>query len=191
VGRIDAPEAAIAPIVDGVVDPMWAQARQISTTIPVIGSGGATATAKLLWDSGYLYVLVNVADPVLDESSTNLYEQDSVEIFVDPDNGKTTGFDDDDGQYRISFSNRQSVDGGFAAADNLTSATAIVPGGYVVEARIQLDTIHPASDSLLGFELQVNDATGGRRTAASTWHDPTGVSYVNTSRWGVLRLTKH
>ncbi|GIH05563.1 beta-xylanase [Rhizocola hellebori] len=191
VGQADAPEATTAPIVDGVADPIWAQARQITTAIPVIGSGGATATAKLLWDNGYLYVLVNVTDAVLDQSSANLYEQDSVEIFVDPDNGKTTGFDDDDGQYRISFSNRQSVGGGFAAADNLTSATAVVPGGYLVEARIQLDTIRPHEDSLLGLELQVNDATGGRRTAATTWHDPTGVSYVNTSRWGVLQLTKH
>jgi endo-1,4-beta-xylanase len=45
-----------------------------------------------------------------------------------------------------------------------------------------------ARGALLGFDLQVNDATAGARTAAATWHDPTSLSYLNTSRWGVIRL---
>ncbi len=190
VGRVDVPKTSIAPIIDGVADPAWARGREVTTTIPVIGTGGATARAKLLWDSGYLYVFARITDPVLDEASPNPYEQDSIEIFVDPDNGKTPGYDDDDAQYRVSFTNRQTIDGGFVVRGDLTSATTVVPGGYVVEARIGLDTISPSSGSLLGFDLQVNDATGGRRTAATTWHDPTGLSYVNTSRWGVLRLVR-
>ncbi|WP_117215083.1 endo-1,4-beta-xylanase [Allorhizocola rhizosphaerae] len=191
VARVDARRTSVAPIIDGIADPVWARAREIATTVQVIGTGGATARARLLWDNEYLYVLARVTDASLDESSPNPYEQDSIEIFVDPDNGKTTGYDDDDTQYRISFTNRQTVGGGLAIdPTNLTSATAAVPGGYVVEARIALDTISPRDGSLLGFDLQVNDATGGRRTAASSWHDPTGAAYVNTSRWGVLRLVR-
>jgi endo-1,4-beta-xylanase len=114
-----------------------------------------------------------------------------VEIFVDPDNSKSLGYNDDDGQYRVSFTNHQSINGTFSAfaiADNLVSAARVAPGGYVVEASIQLDTITPAKGGLLGFDVQVNDATGGTRTAATTWHDPTGPSYLNTSRWGVAQL---
>jgi len=191
VSRVDA--ARGTPTVDGVVDAAWRRADAITTNVRIIGTGGATGTAKLLWDSGHLYVLVTVTDPVLDESATNPWEEDSVEIFVDPDNSKATGFDDDDGQYRVSFTNRQTITGtfgGFAIADNLTSAAAVVPGGYVVEASIELDTITPADGRLLGLEIQVNDATAGARTAAATWHDPTGLSFVNTSRWGVLHLTR-
>jgi endo-1,4-beta-xylanase len=58
----------------------------------------------------------------------------------------------------------------------------------VIEASIELDTIRPADGTLLGFDLQVNDATAGARTAARTWNDPTGLSFRNTSRWGVVRL---
>jgi endo-1,4-beta-xylanase len=179
------------PVVDGVPDRAWAHAAPISTGVQVAGAGGATATAKLLWDAGHLYVLATVADPVLDESSPNAFEQDSVEIFVDPDNSKNTGYNDDDGQYRISFSNAQTISGNFGGilvGDNLTSATRPVPGGYVVEAAITFDTTHPSRGTLIGFDLQVNDATGGARTAVSTWQDPTGLSYLNTSRWGATRL---
>lgn len=136
-------------------------------------------------------MLAQVTDPTLDESSANAFEQDSVEVFVDPNNGKTAGYDDDDGQYRVSFGNHQTINGNFssfAIAGNLASATRIVPGGYVVEVAITLNTLHPRFGTLVGFDLQVNDATAGVRTAATTWHDPTGLSFVNTSRWGVARL---
>jgi endo-1,4-beta-xylanase len=188
VGRVDA--ARGTPVIDGVPDRVWSRASQISTGVRVSGTG-ATATAKLLWDAGHLYVLATVADPTLDESSPNAFEQDSVEIFVDPDNSKNTGYNDDDGQYRISFSNAQTISsnfGGFLVNGNLTSATHLVPGGYVVEASIAFNTVHPAPGSLVGFDLQVNDATAGTRTAVTTWQDPTGRSFLNTSRWGVIHL---
>jgi endo-1,4-beta-xylanase len=189
VGTVEATRGT--PVIDGTVDRVWNHARTITTNVQVIGTGGATATAKLLWDSGHLYVLAMVTDPVLDESSANTFEQDSVELFVDPGNFKNTGFRDQDGQYRISFSNKQTISGNFnafAIANNLHSATRVVPGGYLVEASIDLPTIHPAPGTLIGFDLQVNDATAGARTAARTWRDPTGLSFINTSRWGVAKL---
>lgn len=181
------------PVLDGVAERAWSRARSITTNVRDSGAPGATATAKLLWDDRHLYVLATVTDPVLDESSPNAWEQDSIEIFVDPDNSKNTGYTDQDGQYRISFTNRQTISGNFdgaAIADNLRSAVRLVPGGYVVEAAIELDPVTPRPGSLVGFDLQVNDATDGVRTAAATWHDPTGRSYVDTSRWGVVRLVR-
>ncbi|HVQ95430.1 MAG TPA: sugar-binding protein [Mycobacteriales bacterium] len=74
-------------------------------------------------------------------------------------------------------------------ANNLTSATKLVPGGYVVEASIAFNPVTPHPGSLVGFDLQVNDATAGTRTAVTTWQDPTGLSFRNTSRWGTLHLT--
>ena len=180
------------PVIDGVADPIWDRATPTDTPVALSdGAGTATASVRLLWDSQRLYVLATVTDPTLDESSPNPWEQDSVEVFVDPDNGKTAGYADDDGQYRVSFSNRQSLGGNFnayAIAGNLTSTARRIPGGYVVEAAIDLTTAHPAPGTLLGFDLQVNDATAGARTGTRGWADPTGLSYVNTSRWGVIRL---
>ncbi|GAB3423863.1 endo-1,4-beta-xylanase [Flindersiella endophytica] len=189
VARTDASRAT--PVVDGVAEPAWARAPRVATGVQVSGNGGATATARLLWDSDHLYVLAEVTDPVLDESSPNTYEQDSIEIFLDPDNTKDSGYIDDDGQYRISFTNHQTITGNRFTqpliADNLVSATRTTPTGYIVEASIAFETPKPRN-SLLGFDLQVNDATAGTRTAARTWYDGTGRSFVDTSHWGVLQL---
>lgn len=182
-----------APVVDGVVDTAWSRVPEVTTGTRIQGTSGATAAVRAMWKAGTLYVLARVTDPVLSEESPNAWEQDSVEIFVDPENNKTRGYDDDDGQYRISFTGGKSVGGtfdAFAVKDNLTGAATRVAGGYVVEAAIRLPTVTLAQDALLGFDVQVNDATGTARTAAATWNDPTGRSYVDTSRWGVLRLAK-
>ncbi|MGW5162789.1 endo-1,4-beta-xylanase [Nonomuraea wenchangensis] len=181
-----------SPVLDGVVDPAWRAAPEIRTGTWIQGTSGATATVRSLWSGSTLYVLAQVTDPVLSEESPNAWEQDSVEIFVDPGNGKTKGYTDDDGQYRISFSGRLTVGGTFDAAgvkDNLRAVTRAVPGGYVVEAAIALPTATLRPGTLLGFDVQVNDATGAARTAAVTWNDATGRSYLDTSHWGVLRLS--
>ncbi|MGI5282570.1 endo-1,4-beta-xylanase [Nonomuraea polychroma] len=179
------------PVVDGVAEPVWRVAPEIRTATWIQGTSGATARVRSLWSGSTLYVLAQVADPTLSEESPNPWEQDSVEIFVDPGNGKTKGYTDDDGQYRVSFSGHVTVGGTFDAAgvkDNVTAVAKTVPGGYVVEAAIKLPTITLAEGTLLGFDVQVNDATGTAHTGAVTWNDATGRSYLDTSHWGVLRL---
>ncbi|MEU6785614.1 endo-1,4-beta-xylanase [Nonomuraea angiospora] len=179
------------PVLDGAVDRVWSAAPEIRTATWIQGTSGATAKVRSLWSGSTLYVLAQVADPMLSEESPNPWEQDSVEIFVDPGNGKTKGYEDDDGQYRISFSGRITVGGTFDAGgvkDHVKAVTRTVPGGYVVEAAIELPTITLAPGTLLGFDAQVNDASGTARTSAVTWNDATGRSYLDTSHWGVLRL---
>ena len=179
------------PVVDGLAEALWSRASEVRTATWIQGTTGATATVRALWDAGHVYVLARVTDPALSEESENPWEQDSVEIFVDPGNGKTKGYDDEDGQYRISFAGRTTVGGtfdAFAVRDNLTGAAKVVPGGYVIEASIRLPTVTPAIGGLLGFDVQVNDATGATRTAAVTWNDSSGRSYLSTAGWGVLDL---
>ncbi|GGL27298.1 endo-1,4-beta-xylanase [Planomonospora parontospora] len=181
------------PKVDGTVDAVWARAPEIRTATWVQGTAGATARVRALWDAGRLHVLARVSDPRLSEESPDAWQQDSVEIFVDADNGKTKGYGDDDGQYRISFTGRRTVGGPLdpaAIEGNLTSAVRQVPGGYVVEATIELPTAALGGDALLGFDVQVNDATGASRTAAATWSDPTGLAHLSTARWGVLGFAR-
>jgi endo-1,4-beta-xylanase len=181
------------PVLDGAVDRAWSAAPEIRTGTWIQGTSGATAKVRSLWSGSTLYVLAQVSDPTLAEESPNSWEQDSVEIFVDPGNGKTKGYEDDDGQYRISFSGRITVGGTFDAGgvkDHVKAVARTVPGGYVVEAAIDLPTLTLAPGTLLGFDAQVNDATGTARTSAVTWNDSTGRSYLDTSHWGVLRLTQ-
>ncbi len=188
VGFLSAPQVGTAPVIDGVVDDAWASAPVVTTDVQVEGAAGATAEVRVLWHDDAVDVLLRVADPVIDETATNAWEQDSVEIFVDPVNAKGGAYTPQDGQYRISASNAQSVSGDLTViGDRLTSATALVDGGYVVEASIALGRDATAGD-LVGLDFQVNDATDGVRGSVRTWTDPTGRSYQSTARWGVAEL---
>ncbi|HUC93708.1 MAG TPA: sugar-binding protein [Paenibacillus sp.] len=177
------------PVIDGERDRVWAKARERSTERWAEGADGATAKFRTLWDHNRLYVYAEVADPLLTDASANAWEEDSVEIFLDQNNGKTGFYQGDDGQYRINFNNVQSY-GGRASAQNLTSAVKIVDGGYIVEAAIAFDAVPPAENGVIGFDLQVNDDRDGNgsRDSVAMWSDPTGQSYTDTSRLGVLQL---
>ncbi|MDQ0112597.1 endo-1,4-beta-xylanase [Paenibacillus harenae] len=177
------------PQIDGEMDSVWAYAEDLDTNVWVQGNNGSTATIKTLWDKQHLYVYAAVTDSLLSDQSPNAWEQDSVEIFVDQNNGKTQSYQSDDGQYRINFNNVKSF-GGRANADNYQSAVKLVDGGYIIEAAIALDTITPKGGTIIGFDFQVNnDENGdGQRDSIAIWNDPTGQSYQNTSRLGVLQF---
>jgi endo-1,4-beta-xylanase len=173
----------------GLGDTIWATANEISTDVWVTGTSGATAKVKTMWDSGHLYVYAHVTDSLLSKKSTNAHEQDSVEIFVNPSNSKSSSYGSADGQYRVNYLNEQSYNG-VASADNFHTRTQIVDGGYIMEATIDLDPKYTVANSVIGFDIQVNnDETGaGTRSSVAIWNDPTGSSYENTSRFGVLEL---
>ena len=95
---------------------------------------------KLLWDASHLYVLAHVTDPLLSTASANPWEEDSIEVFLDQNNGKTSSYQADDGQFRVNYENTQSF-GGSAGPGRIASATQVVPGGYVVEAAIAFDAV--------------------------------------------------
>jgi endo-1,4-beta-xylanase len=85
--------------------------------------------------------------------------------------------------------NVHSFGSGDAAAQEarLRSATKLTATGYVVEAAVTL-LGHGGLDSFQGLDFQVNDGTGGVRTAVHSWAEPTGTGYQTTARWGVGQL---
>lgn len=176
------------PTIDGQQDRVWRRATEIETRRFVLGTSGATAEVKLLWDTGYVYVYARVADPVLSKASANPWEQDSVEVFVDANNAQTTTYQGDDAQYRVNFDNEVSV-GGSTSPDDIVSATRTVSGGYVVEAAIKVDNAETVRGSILGFDFQVNNDDGsGSRTSIATWNDLSGQAFQDPSQFGAIIL---
>jgi len=183
------PETAAAPTIDGVGDDaQWADAVTISTDKADSRNTtdtGATAQVKLLWKGSTLYVLMDVADPILDSSSSNTYEQDSVEIYVDRGNAKAgsyrTGLDT---QLRIGANGVTSF--GSTGGDSLLDYGAVEhPGvGYTIEAAVDLGDFGGAG-SYEGLDFQVNDGTAGVRTAIYNWADQTQQGFNSTYHWGV------
>ncbi|WFE20645.1 endo-1,4-beta-xylanase [Solwaraspora sp. WMMD937] len=178
-----------APAIDGTVDPGWSHANQVTTAKQVSGTDGAVATVRTLWQDQTLYVLAEVADPVVDVTGSDPWTQDSVEIYVDAGNAKNGPYRYDDTQIRINADNVVSFGTGDEAfqAGRLTSAVVRTDTGYTVEAAISL-LEYGGLDTFHGLDFQVNDAADGARTAIRNWAEQNGVGYQTTARWGVGRL---
>jgi endo-1,4-beta-xylanase len=183
-------QARQAPVIDGDADSAWSDANVVQTGKVQSGSAsGATADVRTLWQNDTLYVLATVTDPTIDVSSSNAYEQDSVELFVDAGNAKNGSYRTEDAQMRINVNNVHSFGTGDAAAQEarLRSATKLTATGYVIEAAVTLYG-HGGLGTFQGLDFQVNDGTGGVRTAVHSWAEPTGTGYQTTARWGVGQL---
>ena len=173
--------------VDADADAAWGNAVNIPLTINK--GSEASANAKVLWDDDNLYVYATVKDAALDKTGAQTHEQDSLEVFIDEDNGKTASYGEDDKQYRINYTNEQSFNGKKCLAENVKSATKTIDGGYVVEAAFKWTDIKPANGTKIGLELQINDAKGGKRIGTLSWYDETGMGWSGSNVYGTVELT--
>ncbi|WP_163192232.1 endo-1,4-beta-xylanase [Clostridium thermarum] len=176
------------PTIDGTIDSVWNKATSLETNTWVQGNSGATAKFRTLWNENELYVLAEVKDDHLNKANVNDYEQDSIEIFLDQNNNKTAYYQADDYQLRVNYDNQQSF-GSTGPLEGFRSATKITDKGYIVEAAIPLSAITPKAGTIIGFDLQVNNADdSGSRVSVVTWCDPSGNSWSSTSGLGNLQF---
>ncbi|MDE7323502.1 MAG: endo-1,4-beta-xylanase [Lachnospiraceae bacterium] len=173
--------------VDGEKEAVWDQAKEIDFQIRT-GSAKASASARLLWDKQYLYVLADVTDPVLDKTSTAEHEQDSLEVFIDENNHKSDSYEEDDKQYRVNYANEQSFNGQKCNADNILSKAVETDKGYRIEAAYKWTDITPALGNKIGIDLQINDAEGGTRIGTVSWYDESGQGWTSTGVFGTATL---
>lgn len=189
----DAAEANVSeavygtPVLDGTADELWASAPEMSVNRYQMAWQGASGKARALWDDENLYVLIQVNDAQLDKSNANAWEQDSVEIFVDENFGRTTFYEDDDGQYRVNYDNEASFSP-VAIGAGFESVTKVNGTNYTIEMKIPFKKITPAGGAKIGFDAQINDAKSGARQSVAAWNDTTGNGYQDTSVFGVLTL---
>jgi chitodextrinase len=178
------------PVLGGTeLDPLW----NTTITMPILkhlsmANGPTDGSGKVLWDDTNLYVLVRVKDPVLNSSHGSAHEQDSVEIFVDETNSKAASYGTGMGQYRINYLNAKTFNPS-SISTGFESFAKVVDGGYYIETKIPFNTEVPRNDHVIGFDLQINDAGAtSSRQDVIMWHDETGQSWSNGSKWGVVTL---
>jgi endo-1,4-beta-xylanase len=177
------------PRVDAAApDPAWNKAPAIPIDQYLMAWQGAKGTARVLWDREALYVLARVEGAELNKASPNAYEQDSVEVFVDENNGRTSFYENDDGQYRVNFAGEQSFNVP-SGTEGFESAASVRGAVYTVVMKIPFKTIKPEKGTIMGFDLQINGASAqGSRQSVAVWNDVSGESYHITSGLGVLEL---
>ncbi|MEW9550347.1 sugar-binding protein [Nonomuraea sp. NPDC050783] len=197
------PRAASAPAVDGDDGDYPGPALDVSRLwegTPCSSAADCSATARLAWHDGTLYVAVRVSDDVL---GTRLaaadckrhWRTDAVEIALDPrgtsENTSTT--------FKAAVlpvtaegppCALRDADNHQGPATGVRIASKVSSGGYTVEAAIPLELLPGSVDpghlglNILVYDSDTQDRTGQTRIGWSTWGGVQGDPY----RWGVATL---
>ncbi len=179
-----------APVIDGnLKEASWSLSSTIAKT--VLGSPNNTATFGTQWDNNYLYVGVKVLDHNLYKDSVHPWDDDSVEVYVDPNHSRSTTYNASDRQFNLRYNDPTLVEEhGYTAG--VLHAVAPINGGYSVELAIPWTNlgIAPSANAILGFDVGYNDDdNGGLRDGQAMWHG-TANNFHDTSAFGDLQLVK-
>jgi|GEM_PF-1313692 len=172
-------------------------------------SSNNTVVFDTAWDSTNLYVAVNVFDEsVIPNGSdpNNLWSEDTVELFIDGDNKKSSSYDANDYQIFIGNSGavKVSKQGGgdtsaFAGAIHVATQPADDGRGYSVEVAIPWSAIgvtNPAEGTVIGFDVgnddsdTVTDPAPQTRITAQGWYNADNTNYLHASTFGNLILAQ-
>ncbi len=201
VPRTSIPQAAQAPVVDGVAEPgeysgqSLDVSRQWEGLAPPAGSQDASGTARVTWFGSDLYILVDVTDNVqgtsLDPSDCKRHwRTDSVELTIDPransENTSTTfkagvlpwTNDALHGNPPCFERDADNHQGGPETAPGMQVASNVtVPyHGYTIEAKIPFADLPAAVDpAKMGLNILIYD---------SDTQDKTGQHRLGWSVWG-------
>lgn len=144
-----------------------------------------------LWDADYLYVAAIVKDTRVLCGAENAYDNDCVEVFLNPSNSKGTEYSGKDQQLFIGYNkDRESL---FQNTDTaVKSAWKDVDGGYSVEIAIPWTSMDltPADGLKIGFDAANDDQDiSGSRQSVVGWSG-TGEDWKDTSKFGTLILSE-
>lgn len=186
---VSAKNTLAAVTVDGSVnEAVWSMSKTV--TKPIIGASDNNAEFGVLWDSSYLYVGIQVTDGTLFNDSTDVYMDDSVEIYIDGDNNKGAVYDSFDRQY-IKGWNDNALFEKNGRITGIQHAWAVIPGGYSVELAIPWSElgIIPAADMTLGLDVAINDDDNGQDRESQLMWSGTNNNWTDTSGFGYLLLS--
>lgn len=146
-------------------EPTW-QGPWTAVTKTVDGStAGTSAQFRTLWDDQYLYVGVTVIKSGLFNNSAEIYNNDSIEVFLNTSDALTPTNQLDDFDFLFGWNN-PVVSERLGRVSGILFATATISNGYTLEAAIPWATLStsPSAGTTLGFDLAVNegDASGCR-----------------------------
>lgn len=183
------------PEIDGKLDDAWKSAPRVSVSkaspglLMIDEEKMATAKVRLMWDEEHVYALWQVKDGELSAAGSDPWTQDSVELFLDENMGRTLSYESDDAQYRVNFEGLISGQGSGYEESRLNAVAKKSKTGYVVEMAVRVHDTKLTDGMKLGVEFQVNDDPGtGDRGAVVKWNHTDDDSWDDTSNFGTLVL---
>ncbi|MBD2843958.1 hypothetical protein IDH44_02030 [Paenibacillus sp. IB182496] len=186
--EIGIPATAAAPTIDGAADSVWTQSDPAALTQVTRGTidsaADLSASWQALWDADALYVLVDVADDVRVNDSGSVWDDDSVEVYIDADNSKEAAYDQvNDLQYQFGYGDTTPIETKLNRIAGVQYAVQDTTVGYRMEIKLPWTTLGliPAAGSVIGLEIAVNDDDDGdlrdgklqwKAEEDTSWKDP-------------------
>jgi hypothetical protein len=203
-----------AIVVDGVLDePDWAEAPKLGPFIAYDGKSRITRPtfARLLWDTGALYVAFEGEDPDVFTPYTKdddpLYDSEAVEIFVDADGDKDVYVELQDApakdlHFDAAFAGgrRKNMDRVYTAS--YATKSVVTTTSFVSEWKIDVASLKdvPAGEPRAGASWKVNlfrlerVRDDGRqkvlKSEASAWSSPLSGDFHNLDRFGTVTFVE-
>ncbi|HAH25992.1 MAG TPA: hypothetical protein DCL77_19900 [Prolixibacteraceae bacterium] len=206
-------KATTAPIIDGVIDDLWAGVaannidKVFQTDVPTLGALGTTYW-KALWDDNGIYILINVNDDVFYPSylvpGSDDYRYDKIEVYFDANYSKADGLgvnDGGSGHYQVSYAfsptninGTNNIDGG----SGVQYGFKVTGGAYVAEYFVPYsklkdkDGIVVDKSGEIGFDMYIVDSDSDQpERKRATWANTGNIaeSYDVMDDCGIITLT--
>ena len=163
---------------------------EINLGTAISDDADCSATVKMLWDSTNLYALVSVTDDVhADQRGTNnLFNNDSIEFYLDANNSKGVSYGPQDSQDTVGYKDGAITIGNSQINSPTSQFNGTISGGnytlmgkwaWVGTGAGQLGlSSAPSVDDLIGFGICVNESDNitagefsGRDSGMTFWVD--------------------
>jgi hypothetical protein len=199
------------PILDGVMDDVWFLSTEQFITItksgtPPTSPADCSGSWWALWDSEYLYVLVNINDETLvqDSDPTTGWWDDRVEVFIDGDNSKDSAPDGkNDYQYNFRWNHgvvetpvewyfRATPHPAGSSLEGVEYVVVTTDDGYLFEVALPWSTMTselPQEGQLIGIDVMIDDDDdGGGQDTMLSWHHTGPTTPHTPALWGTASL---
>lgn len=191
--------ASTAPVIDGNVDVVWANAVSYAcnnvTRGLVTDDDDLSGTVKMLSDNANLYILLEVKDDIVKtNSATEAWQNDGVEMFFDMGWEAPNTYGANDFQYVFCANNLLWKEYKHTATAGVVYKAKTTLTGYRIEASIPWTTTTGASaaGTLMGFDMNIIDIDtkpAGEFDAKKAWYGVIDEAYNDPSLLGVAKLT--
>lgn len=161
----------------------------------VIGGGTTiSGSAQVTWNASSIVFEFTVVDGTVRDDSSDPWNDDAIEVYLDLNNGKTSTYEADDFQIIVPRDESPIVSPQQAGTGAMLVERSSNATGYKLTLTVPWSTIgvgsNPPLGKLIGFDLAIDDdANGGGRDAQVVAF---GVSdnYLNTSQFGEIELVQ-
>ena len=201
----------VAPVIDGVIDAMWADVpansidRVFLTDVPTLGAPGTTYW-KAVWDEKGIYILINVNDDVFSPNylypGSEDYRYDKIEVYFDANFDKVDGKgvnDPGSGHYAFSYNfSATNINGSLNTDGENQYAFKANGGPYVAEYYIAYSKLKDRDGNQvdkggeIGFDITIIDSDSDqpeRRRAVWANQGNISESFDVMDDCGIITLT--